>query len=340
MAGSNAKIVEATEDPELIYLMDHPDSTEEIPMIDISGFLADKPGEAEKVAEQLRIATETVGFFYLSGHGVDQAQFEGMFREAKRFFDLPLETKRNVPKDERIGYFEVRDKEKVGNQYLVKKTQAPFNESFIIAREVPADDPDTLAGKPFCKFNFWPTDLPGFRETLVSYQKAMIELGQKMLPLWALSLGLPAQFFDGKFDKPHANMRVVHYPPQAEVGTGQYGSIPHTDNCFMTLLAQANVPGLAVRMPSGHWRIAEIIPGTIIVNTGNLMVRWTNGRYLSTKHRVINSSGQDRYTFPVFFGPSFDTMIECIPTCCGPDNPPKFEPITYADMRNWYYAYK
>ena len=77
------------------------------------------------------------------------------------------------------------------------------------------------------------------------------------------------------------------------------------------------------------WKIADIIPGTIIVNTGNLMVRWTNGRYLSTKHRVINTSGLDRYTFPVFLGPDFETNIECLPTCQGPGNTPRWEPTTY-----------
>ncbi len=333
-----AKMIEATDDPDVIYLMDHPDSTEEIPTIDISGYLAGKPGEARRIAQELRRVTETIGFFYLSGHGVEQSMFDRMFAEAERFFALPLAEKKKIPQDGKTGYFEVKEQERVGNQYLVKKTKASFNESFIIGRERPADDPDALAGKPYCKFNTWPENLPGFRETLVEYQYRMIDVGQKMLPLWALSLDLPETFFDGMFDKPHANMRFVHYPPQDAIGNGQYGSIPHTDNCFMTLLAQANVPGLAVRMPSGHWRIADIIPGTILINTGNLMVRWTNGRYLSTKHRVINTSGKDRYTFPVFFGPDFDTLIECLPSCCGPDKPAQFEPMTYANLRNWYYG--
>ena len=341
MATSNsAKIIEATDNPELIRLMDYPDSTEEIPTIDISGYLSGKPGELERVAAKLREVTETIGFFYLAGHGVERSVFDDMFASAKRFFDQPLEEKKTVGRDGRIGFFELQDRERDGNQYLVQKTTAPYNESFIIGRERAPDDADALAGKPFCKFNLWPKNLPGFRESVVDYQNRMIALGRKMLPLWARSLDLPLDFFDAMFEKPHANIRVVHYPPQKDVGTGVYGSIPHTDNCFMTLLAQANVPGLAVRMPSGHWRIADIIPGTIIVNTGNLMVRWTNARYLSTKHRVINKSGADRYTFPVFFGPDFETMIECLPTCQSPDNPPMFEPITYAGMRNWYYGLK
>ena len=132
-------------------------------------------------------------------------------------------------------------------------------------------------------------------------------------------------------------LSLLHYPPQKDIGDRQYGIAPHTDNSFMTFLAQANVPGLAVRMPSGHWRIVENIPGTFLVNTGNVMVRWTNGRFLSTKHHVINTSGVERFSIPVFFGPSGDAVIECVPSCVGPGNPAKFEPMTYRDVRKWYY---
>ena len=106
----------------------------------------------------------------------------------------------------------------------------------------------------------------------------------------------------------------------------------------MTFLAQSNVPGLAVRMPSGHWRLVEAVPGTLLINTGNLLVRWTNGTYLSTKHRVINTNTVDRYSIPLFFGPSGDALIECVPTCTGPDRPRLYEPITYKDLRRWYYG--
>jgi isopenicillin N synthase-like dioxygenase len=102
-----------------------------------------------------------------------------------------------------------------------------------------------------------------------------------------------------------------------DVGNRQYGIAPHTDNALTTFLAQQGVPGLAVRMPSGHWRAVEI-PGTLLVNTGNTIVRWTNETYLSTKHRVINTNNVDRYSIPVFFGPSGDAVIDVVPTCQGP----------------------
>ena len=107
---------------------------------------------------------------------------------------------------------------------------------------------------------------------------------------------------------------------------------------MMTFLAQKDIPGLAVRMPSGHWRAVDIIPGTLLVNTGNVLVQWTNEQYLSTKHRVINSNTVDRYSIPIFFGPSDDTTIEVLPTCQGPNRPPLYEPVTYGEMRKWYFS--
>jgi len=334
-----SKMVKPTDDPQEIYLMDHPDSTEQIPTIDIGPYLAGDGSAIPGIASALREVTETIGFFYLAGHGVPQEMCDGMFAAGKRFFALPIEEKRRIPRVDNTGYVEMKDPEQNGNQYLIKKSLPPLNESFIINRERTPDDPDVIAKKMFCSLNTWPRDLPGFRETLLAYHSAIEALGKKFLPLWAASLDLPLDYFDRYFGIPHCNLRLAHYPPQSEIGNGQYGSLPHTDNCMMTFLAQANVPGLAVRMPSGHWRTVDLVPGTLLVNTGNLMLRWTNGRYLSTKHRVINQAGVDRYSFPVFFGPSFDSLIECLPTCCGADNPPQFEPITYENLRRWYYGF-
>ena len=334
-----AKMIQPTDDARLIDLMDHPDSTEEIPVIDMGATRAGGPGAAQRMAAELRHVTETVGFFYLNNHGVPQSLIERMFVESKRFFALPIEEKRKIPRVDNAGYVELKEtKAHSVNSGLVKNAKPALNESFVINRERTADDPDVIAKKMFCSMNSWPENLPGFRETLLEYHSTIEALGQSFLPLWAISLDLPEDFFDGLFTKPHCNLRLLHYPPQAQVGGGQYGIPPHTDNCLMTFLAQSTVPGLAVEMPSGHWRVVDIVPGTLLVNTGNLMLRWTNGRYKSTKHRVINQAGIDRYSMAAFFGPDFDALIEVLPTCRGPDRPAQFEPITYTDLRKWYYG--
>jgi isopenicillin N synthase-like dioxygenase len=320
------------------YLMDHPDSSEEIPTLDISDYVAGKPGARERIGRELRRISETIGFFYLAGHGVPQELIDRTFAETKRFHALPMEKKAAIPRAYNAGYLHAGG-EVSKNAYIVKGTQPNLVAGFIINRDRADDDPDVIAQKPFRLLNNWPQeeDLPGFRQNVLAYYHRIEKLGQDLMPLWAAALDLPADYFDAAFREPHMSLRLAHYPPQKTVGNRQYGIAPHTDNCLMTLLAQTTVPGLAVRMPSGHWRVAEIIPGTFLVNTGNLMVRWTNDRFLSTKHRVINIADVDRYSIPLFFGPHPDTLIECLPSCVGPGNPARYAPMTYEAMMLWYF---
>ena len=109
----------------------------------------------------------------------------------------------------------------------------------------------------------------------------------------------------------------------------QFGIAPHSDANFMTFLPQSEVPGLQVRMPDGAWVDVPAIPGSYAVNSGDTLRRWSNGRFLSTPHRVLPPVGRHRYAIPYFLAPHLDTRIECLPTCTGPGNPPRWEPITY-----------
>jgi isopenicillin N synthase-like dioxygenase len=110
----------------------------------------------------------------------------------------------------------------------------------------------------------------------------------------------------------HINLRFLHYPPQESDDDEQFGQGPHTDNSFVTILARMDVPGLAVRLPSGEWLAPPLIPGTFLVNLGNMMKRWSNDRFLSTPHGVLNDSGADRYSIAFFYSPSPDAAIECL----------------------------
>jgi len=300
--------------------------------------MAGKPGERERIVKELRHISETIGFFYLAGHGVPQELVDRTFEETKRFHALPLEKKDAIPRAYNAGYLRAGGQVSK-NANIVKGTQANLVSGFIINRDRPASHPDVIAEKPFRLMNHWPKeeDLPGFRRNVLDYYYRIEKLGKDLMPLWAAALDLPADYFEAAFREPHMSLRLAYYPPQKTIGNRQYGIAPHTDNCLMTLLAQTTVPGLAVRMPSGHWRIADIIAGTFLVNTGNLMVRWTNDRFLSTKHRVINISDVDRYSIPLFFGPHPDTRIECLPTCVGPGSPARYAPMTYEDMMLWYF---
>ncbi len=327
---------EMRDDEATIYRMDHPDSDEEIPILDMSPCLSGEVGGRERVAARLREMTTTVGFFYLRGHGIPQGTIDAVFAQARRFFSLPDIEKSKIPylttDSLKSGYQNsFTQGTRRANINIISDARPNLLEKFSVNRERRSDGPDP-------SINIWPKNLPGFRPSVEAYHAAIEALGRKFLPIWCVSLGLPSDYLDRFFETPHLTMSLLHYPPQNEIGSRQYGIAPHTDNALMTFLAQADVPGLAVRMPSGHWREVDVVPGTLLVNTGNLMVRWTNGEYLSTKHRVINNNKVDRYSIPVFFGPSGDALIEVLPTCHGPDRPPRHPPITYRELRDWYYG--
>ncbi|HYZ40682.1 MAG TPA: 2OG-Fe(II) oxygenase family protein [Stellaceae bacterium] len=127
-------------------------------------------------------------------------------------------------------------------------------------------------------------------------------------------------------------MRFLHYPPQQTTEDNAFGQAPHADNSFMTALARTDVPGLAVQTPSGEWFAPPILPGTFLINLGNIMRRWWNDRFLSTPHGVLNASGADRYSIAHFYSPNPEAIIECLPSCVGSDNPAQYPPALYRDL--------
>jgi isopenicillin N synthase-like dioxygenase len=331
------------DDEEAVYLMDHPDSVEEIPTLDIAPYLRGRPGSLEALAAPLREISTTVGFFYLTGHNIPQDLIDRVFEQSRRFHALPSAVKKKIPYFETVSFRSgyqpcFADGYQNQNVNIIANAKPNLVAKFSINREGGSGGLSMTQEERAARVNVWPENLPGFKETLLEYHGSIERLGRSFLPLWAASLKLPLDYFEEFFATPHLTMSLLHYPPQQQVGSRQYGIAPHTDNALMTFLAQKDIPGLAVRMPSGHWRKVDVVPGTLLVNTGNLMVRWTNGEYLSTKHRVINTYGIDRYSIPVFFGPSGDALIEVLPTCQGPGRPPQYEPITYKKLREWYYA--
>lgn len=316
-----------------IQLMENPDSTEEIPVLDIAPFLAGEPGARERIGAKLREISETVGFFYLIGHRVPQSQIDEIMAETKRLHELPIDFRRTIGRTDRIGYRAAEDREMQSDGL-----PPPFLSAFVMLRERAPGDPRTVPADPLRMPNHWPDGMPEFREKAVAYWKAAEQAHIDMLPLWDTALGLPDGYLlKHFFSHPYAALSLLHYPPQKFAKTRQYGLKPHTDNGFVTILAQGEVPGLAVRMPSGHWKVAEVMPGAFMVNTGNMMVRITNGRFLSTKHRVMNITDGPRCSVPLFVGADLESMIEVLPTCQGPNNPPQYPPIKYETLYRWYY---
>ena len=311
-------------------------ATEEIPVIDIGPMRRGEPGAAQQLGAQIRHVFENVGFYFVTGHGVPQSLIDDAFAAAKRFHDQPLDKKLEIRLNQfNIGYLPMRGGT-TRHSALNANNKPNVNEAFFCARDLARDHPDVIAGKPYRTVNKWPRDLPGFRETCVAYTAALEKLALSLVPLYAIALDLPETYFDEAFARPMFKLRMSHYPPSDSSAENEFGLAPHTDTSFMTLLAPNKVAGLSIRAPSGRWIDAPVIEGAFLVNGGDMLRRWSNDRFLATPHRVINKSGAERYAIPFFFDCWAEHVMQCLPTCTGPGNPPKYEPTTYVEYMTWF----
>ena len=309
-----------------------------IATIDLAPLADGSRAGKEQVAKALRQTLEQVGFFIIVNHGVSQGLIDRAFAEAKRFHAQPMDAKRQVLMNEHNNGYMASGRYNVSTSRASEADAKPdLNEAFFIKRERSPDDPMAKAGRRFAGPNEWPEGLPGFKETLLEYTDTVDAMARRLIPALAISLDLPEDAFDAAFAESQFSFRLSHYPEVSERQAGQYGIAPHTDANFLTFLAQSGVPGLQVKMGEDHWVDVPYVPNSFVVNSGDMLHRWTNGHYKSTPHRAMPPIGQTRYAIPYFLGPHLDTMIECLPTCQGPEDPPKYEPITYSDYIIWWY---
>ena len=307
-------------------------AAQRIAIIDLGPYLAGEPGARERAAAELGAASERLGFYFIRNHGVPQALIDRVFAAAERFHALPLERKMAVKcLDKVVGYLPLGGQ----TQRLIYKggTHPDRSASFYIKAEYPPDHPYRRAGHEWVFDNRWPDDLPGFRETCLAYYDAMTTLARELLPLQAMALGLDAGYFvaHDAFSPGVNTLRLLCYPPRDEARAGQFGISPHTDYGFMTLLAQAKKPGLEIETADGDWIEAPALDGCFLVNNADMFRRWTNDRFRSAPHRVINLRGETRYSIPFFVGTRWDVKLACLPTCQGPGNPPRYPAQSFGE---------
>lgn len=304
---------------------------QEIPIIDLGPFFNGVPGGAEKTADRLRWVQEEVGFYYLINHGISADLIKNSLEQVRLFHSLPLEEKLNLKVDERsTGYVPIRSTVYVSSN-VNKNTKRDLNANFRIVRERPIDHPSIITGRRFTGPNKWPNTslLPDFKRVMLEYYSAMEDLGNSLLPLYALALDLKPDYFDDLFTDPTWLTRNVHYPPESPEDN-QFGISPHTDHGFITLIPISEVLGLEVQSPDHGWIPAKYVENGLIVNSGDFMAKWTNGRFIATPHRVL-APAKDRYISAFFYNPNWNVTSEPLPSCTGPDNPPKFKTSTFLD---------
>ena len=300
-----------------------------IPVLDIGPFLAGEPDAAAPLARAVARTCEDTGFLVVANHGVPQRLVDDTFAVAAQFFARPESDKLALKVGQyNIGYLPFGG-QVVRHSPVNKNTKPNFSESFYITRDRAPDHPDIINNKPLIGLNRWPPDMPQFRAATMAYYAAMEAMTTRLVPVVAMALGLPPAYFAEAFAEPNCTIRLIHYPPQPNPEDNEFGFAPHTDNNFITFLAQSALPGLEVRTAEGEWIRPPAVPGTFVVNTGAMLARYSNDRFRATPHRVINRNGASRYAIPFFLGPNHDSIVDCVPTCVGPDKPPRYEPTTY-----------
>lgn len=318
-----------------------------IPILDVSALHGGDPEAIRATAATLRSYLSNIGFLYVVGHAIPPAHVEAVREAGKRFFALPEEQKAALKIDKNFRGYLAFAGSTIVTSSVATVSKPNQSESIFFMHEVDARDPKALAAKPLQGPNQWPdeTVLPGFRATIETYVAEMSTLARKMVGAIALSLGLPADSLDRYFADPTTFLRLLHYPTQP-AEEGLFGSAPHTDYGFITLLAQDDVGGLEVKNKAGEWVPAPPVPDSFVMNVGDILARWSNDQFVSTPHRVINRSGRERYSQPFFFDPSMDDMIEALPGCVPAGAEPKYPPVLYGDYlmeridKNYHYRKK
>lgn len=204
-----------------------------------------------------------------------------------------------------------------------------FNWAYDASEDPEAVDPAEPSA------SIWPSGLPEFRKTLYAYHTQLLQLSRRLTRIFAFALELPEDYFDEYIRHPEAGMRILHYPEQKHSVDDQNGIGAHTDvECF-TIVTQDSAGGLEVLSTSGSWIKAEPIPGSFVVNIADCFMRQTNDFFVSTIHRVINTSGRKRYSAPFFFGFDRNKPLEPVPTCVSEENPMKYPVMTGGEYYTW-----
>ncbi|HVM09111.1 MAG TPA: 2-oxoglutarate and iron-dependent oxygenase domain-containing protein [Acidimicrobiales bacterium] len=280
----------------------------DFPIIDVAPLLTDG-GDPSAAAAAIDAACRDAGFFYVVGHGVEEERQQELEAAARRFFALADDRKRAIAMERGglawRGWFAVGDELTSG---------IPDNkEGLYFGQELGVDDPRVQAGVPLHGPNLFPQEVPELRDAVLDHIASMTAVGHAVMRGVALALGLDRDWFESTITRdPVVLFRIFHYPPHPPEDDERWGVGEHSDYGLLTLLRQDDAGGLQVRGTDG-WREAPPVPGSFVCNIGDMLERMTGGLYRSTPHRVRNTSGRSRLSFPFFFDPSWDAVIEPVP---------------------------
>ncbi|MDQ8205471.1 2OG-Fe(II) oxygenase family protein [Pelagicoccus sp. SDUM812003] len=292
-----------------------------IPIVDFSGMLGDSIERRKAVAREVDRCAREVGFMYLKNFGIAPETFEALRDTAHRFFSANQDLKERYLFDQRLNF----GYHAIGKEGLDPSKPKDQKESFTMR------DVSSIVRHA----DLWPSLL--FRQVTADFYHDCRRLAERLMSAFAMALDLPEDFFTDKHSGRTQTLRLLHYPPSETHEEGQLGAGAHTDYGTLTLLYQDNTGGLEVMSQTGEWLPAPPLPGTIVINTGDLLARWTNDVYRSTAHRVQvrpSAAKSGRLSIAFFSDPDPDVVIDPLPSCISEDNPSRYAAITAEEHIN------
>ncbi|KKY18784.1 putative 2og-fe oxygenase family protein [Phaeomoniella chlamydospora] len=311
----------------------------EIPLIDVSGIFSDSFTERKAVADQVHAAATNNGFFYIKSHGIPSDVTESAYQACLDFFRQPSSIK-NMANAQNSQFYNgwkppqsqrINDVESIDVRETFSWTYNPrYDPAVTDVSAIPPNISECLRVEE----THWEatSNVPHFKASIVQYWQSCLSLARALVHTFALSLSLPESYLDSKFTHPDAALALNYYPPIPEPLTQsseeQVSIGSHTDFQLFTILWQDRAGGLQVLNRDGQWINAKPIDGTFVVNIGDYLQRITNDKYVSTVHRAQNRSGGERVSMPFFFGFNLNEKCGVLESCCGKDDPPKYEEVS------------
>ena len=284
---------------------------EKIPVINVSQLRKGNLEESKAVAMEIRQAAEEVGFFYICDHGIPKGVIDHAYSVSKKFFSTSKEFKASMKvNSNHHGFLSI------GEAKMENAERDDLKESFVWGLDLKKYNTSVHEKNPFLGGNQWPIGMPELRDSVYPFFEAGLKCGRDLMRAFALGMEIPEDSFLKSCDEPIARGSIIYYPPQSsKLGEAQFGVAPHTDYGCLTLLWQDQVGGLEVQTSDGEWVKAHPIEDTLVVNVGDLLMRWTNNGFKSTPHRVVNRKNVERFSMVVAWDPNFETLIDSSVVC-------------------------
>ncbi|MCF6765828.1 hypothetical protein L3V82_08580 [Thiotrichales bacterium 19S3-7] len=305
-----------------------------IPVLDFSCLDSHKPNY-QLLARSFYDAYSTLGFASIINHGVSHKLIDQLFQQMAAFHQLPRSVKMKYKYAQYLRGYLPLNISTLKTSTLANVTKPNQSESFMILNEAMTEkEQHELDQTPLGGRQIWPEELPEFKQVAQNYYAELLALSQHLVKILALALNLPIDYFKPYFTQPNIFFRMLFYPPRpVDTPNDVYGSAPHSDYGCFTLLLQDTTGGLQVKDKNDTWINVITDQYTFILNTGDMIERWSNGILKSTPHRVINkSNNKPRYSVPFFYNCNLDTSVKPLDSCISSKHPAQFEPVNYGDV--------